>query len=123
LRLLSDGKRALANLIKQWLALRDCLVLSRPAPRRGWQMPRHPGAQTQGPRPIVVGKHGDDNVASCSIARRLGELRATLNKVLGLRLGAVIDREVVPGCEPIGGYWASKPDEADLHRFMPPSPL
>src|SRR5262249_45603504 len=43
---------------------------------------------------MVVGKHGDDNVASCSIARRLGELRATLNKVLGLRLGAVIDREV-----------------------------
>jgi hypothetical protein len=72
---------------------------------------------------MVVGKHGDDNVASCSIARRLGELRATLNKLLGLRLGAVIDREVVPGCEPIGGYWASKPDEADLHRFIPPSPL
>src|SRR5262249_47329658 len=94
MRLLSDGKRALANLIKQWLALRDCLALSRPAPRRGWQMPRHPGAQTQGPRRMVVGKHGDDNVASCSIARRLGELRATLNKVLGLRLGAVIDREV-----------------------------
>src|SRR5215468_1442338 len=38
--------------------------------------PRHPGAQTQGPRRMVVGKHGDDNVASCSIARRLGELRA-----------------------------------------------
>jgi hypothetical protein len=75
---------------------------------------------------MVVGKHGDGNVASCSIARRLGELRATLNKVLGLRLGAVIDREVVPGCEQIGGYWAShaaKPDEADLHRFMPPSSL
>jgi hypothetical protein len=117
LRLLSDGKRALANLIKQWLALRDCLALSRPAPRRGWQMPRHPGAHRG------RDAFGDDNVASCSIARRLGELRATLNKVLGLRLGAVIDREVVPGCEPIGGYWASKPDEADLHRFMPPSPL
>jgi hypothetical protein len=72
---------------------------------------------------MVVGKHGDDNVASCSIARSLGDLRATFNKVLGLRLGAVIDREVVPGCEQLGGYWASKPDEADLHRFMRLPPL
>src|ERR1700756_5388867 len=74
----------------------------------------------------VVGKHGDGNLPSCSIARRVGELRATLNKVLGLRLGAVIDREVVPGREQIGGYGAShaaQPDEADLHHFMPPSPL
>ena len=89
-------------------------------------MPRHPGAQTQGPRRMVVGKHGDDNVASCSIARRLGELRATLNKWLRLCFGAIIDGELVPCRQQIGSYGAShaaKPDEADLHRFMPPSPL
>jgi hypothetical protein len=43
----------------------------------------------------------DDNLPSCSIARRLGELRATFNKGLGLRFGAVIDSEVVPGREQI----------------------
>jgi hypothetical protein len=64
--------------------------------------------------------HGDDDFTPRRVARRLGEMRAALEKRLGLRFGAIIDSELMSCRQQIGGHGAShasKPNEAKFHAL------
>jgi hypothetical protein len=47
--------------------------------------------------------HGDDDFTSRRVAQGLGEMRAALEKRLGLRFGAIIDSELMSCRQQIGG--------------------
>ena len=67
---------------------------------------------------VVVGQHGDDDLARCGLCRRRGDLGSFARQFLGTRARAVVYRDLVPGLEQIARHAAShgsQSDEPDFH--------